>query len=367
MNHHKVQLEKAIQHVINDKFSRYEYCNFVKKRKQEAKSICLYGAGKFYKDYVQNINKYDFICDKNPKMWGKKINGHTCISPNELYELKSVVVFVMVGDYFEAIDELKKHHVEAYFFGDLFLNVYDEYYNAEWFQKNEKNMISALDLFEDEISKQIYVNVICNRIAPQYAYKSFHQMETPGEYFGTDILFLNNEEYYVDAGAYNGDSIQAFIEKTKGSFKQIYGFELDPENFKELKNNQCIIDERIKLFPFGLSCKEKIERLVANGTGSHIEKSGQRYVMLKSLDNILKNKRITMIKMDIEGAETEGLEGAEHIISSQHPKLAISVYHKLDHMWKVPQYIKNIYSGYKIYLRHHTAVVWDTDCYAKVE
>ena len=33
----------------------------------------------------------------------------------------------------------------------------------------------------------------------------------------------------------------------------------------------------------------------------------------------------------------DALEGAKKIISTQHPKLAISVYHKLDDMWKIPQ------------------------------
>lgn len=71
--------------------------------------------------------------------------------------------------------------------------------------------------------------------------------------------------------------------------------------------------------------------------------------------------------MDIEGAEQDGLKGAQEIITNQHPKLAISMYHKLDDMWKIPQYIKQLCPDYKLYARHHTAVAWDTDCYAYVE
>lgn len=172
----------------------------------------------------------------------------------------------------------------------------------------------------------------------------------------------------MDAGAYDGDSILSFIKATGNCFEKIYGFEMDTENFRMMENNQSIADdERIELFPFGVSCEEKAGSIIMNGTGSHIVENGQECVTLKSLDNILKDKKVTILKMDIEGAELDGLEGAKNIISVQRPKLAISSYHKLDDMWKIPVYIKNICEKYKIYLRHHTAVAWDTDCYAYVE
>lgn len=368
MDIYKQRLETAILQTIDDGFARYKYCEFVKRRRDEAGIICLYGTGKFYRDYVQSMGKYEYVCDRDSQKWGKTFDGHLCISPQQLCELKNVVVFVMLGEHAEVIDELRKYHVEAYFFGDLFLHVYDKHYTAEWFQKNRQEMLDAVDVFEDDISKQIYVDVICNRIAPQYACKTFHQMEMSGEYFGTGILPLGKNEYYVDAGAYNGDSILSFMKETVNCFEKIYGFEMDAINFKMLKSNPYIAgDRRIELFQFGISCEEKTGSIIMNGTGSHITESGQECVTLKSLDNILKDRKITMIKMDIEGAEMDGLEGAKNIISSQHPKLAISVYHKLSDMWEIPQYIKNICGKYKIYLRHHTAVSWDTDCYAFVE
>lgn len=368
MDIYKEQLKKAVLQASEDGYARYEYCKFVKKRKREAKTICLYGTGNFYSNYAHCMDKYDYVCDSNPEKWGKFFDGHKCISPEQLGQIDSVVVFIMLGRYQEVIEELSSRQIECYFFGDLFLNVYDEHYNQKWFQNNEKDLIETLDLFEDERSKQIYANAICIRIAPRFAQLTFHDMEEKGEYFRTGILHLTDEEHYVDVGAYNGDSIKAFIETVKGKFEKIYGFELDFNNYQTMIKDPLIAsDNRICIFHRGISSEEKVSGIVSNGTGSHMTADGNEFVKLVCLDNILKNQKITFIKMDIEGSEVKGLEGCKKIISEHHPKLAISVYHKLDDMWKIPQFIKQICPDYKIYLRHHTAVTWDTDCYAYID
>lgn len=364
---YRQQLEAAILQAMSDQYAVYDYCEFVRKRRDEAKTICLYGTGNFYENYVQQMGKYDYVCDSNPEKWGKMYNGKECISPKQLSELDSVVVFVMLGNYKEVIEELRQRHIECYFFGDLHLNIYNEHYPVSWFEKNRQEMLDALDLFEDDLSKEIYVNAICNRIAPQYARKTFHEMEQKGEYFGTGIFDVGEDECYVDVGAYDGDSIRAFLETVKGKFEQIYGFELDLKNYSVMACDPNISgDNRIRLYNMGISCEEKGVGVVSAGYGSHIVESESQSVRLGCLDTILQDKRVTLIKMDIEGAEMDALKGAQKMISMQHPKLAISVYHKLDDMWKIPQYIKELCSDYKLSLRHHTAVAWDTDCYAYV-
>ena len=58
--------------------------------------------------------------------------------------------------------------------------------------------------------------------------------------------------------------------------------------------------------------------------------------------------------MDIEGAELDALRGAENSIRKFRPKLAISVYHKLDHYWEIAQFIDSLGLGYRFALRHFT-------------
>jgi hypothetical protein len=81
---------------------------------------------------------------------------------------------------------------------------------------------------------------------------------------------------------------------------------------------------------------------------------------------VFKNEKITFIKMDIEGSEPQALSGAEEIIKKQKPKLAICVYHKPEHLWEIPLYLKKIVPEYKIYIRHHTPLEYETVCYAVI-
>ncbi len=62
--------------------------------------------------------------------------------------------------------------------------------------------------------------------------------------------------------------------------------------------------------------------------------------------------KLHLSKMDIEGAEGSAIEGSKSIIKNYHPKLAISVYHKKDDFWKIPEQILSIRDDYKIFLRH---------------
>ena len=76
--------------------------------------------------------------------------------------------------------------------------------------------------------------------------------------------------------------------------------------------------------------------------------------------------KITFIKMDVETFEIKALKGAKQIITQQKPKLCISAYHYLSDLWEVPRVIKEMVPEYKVYLRHHSPAVWDTDCYAYI-
>jgi hypothetical protein len=60
--------------------------------------------------------------------------------------------------------------------------------------------------------------------------------------------------------------------------------------------------------------------------------------------------------MDIEGAEGIAIDGMKEHIKNDFPKMAISVYHKADDLWKIPNQIFSIRGkyDYEIYIRHYT-------------
>ena len=81
---------------------------------------------------------------------------------------------------------------------------------------------------------------------------------------------------------------------------------------------------------------------VSVDTGNEIE--------VVSLDDDLMEK-VTLIKMDIEGAEQAALSGCRRHIKEEMPKLLISVYHNNEDIWKIPRMVEEMNSNYRFYLR----------------
>ena len=83
-----------------------------------------------------------------------------------------------------------------------------------------------------------------------------------------------------------------------------------------------------------------------------------------ALDTALSGAQPTYIKMDIEGAELDALNGARGIIKQYAPVLAICTYHLQDHLWKIPLLIESMNPGYNFFLHPHLVEGWDLVCYA---
>jgi hypothetical protein len=70
------------------------------------------------------------------------------------------------------------------------------------------------------------------------------------------------------------------------------------------------------------------------------------------------------VKMDIEGAELDALAGARALLARQRPRLAISVYHRPEHLWEIPRAILAAQPGYRLFFGHHMPVKWESVIYA---
>jgi FkbM family methyltransferase len=73
---------------------------------------------------------------------------------------------------------------------------------------------------------------------------------------------------------------------------------------------------------------------------------------------------VDFVKMDIEGAETAALEGAVRTLAAHRPRLALAVYHEIDHLWQLPRRLAELGLGYGFALGHFTAHDEETVLYA---
>ena len=94
------------------------------------------------------------------------------------------------------------------------------------------------------------------------------------------------------------------------------------------------------------------------------EKWIKHVIPVVKMDDAIPNEKVTFIKMDIEGSECEALKGAERIIRSFKPKIAISAYHKRDDLWTIPALLLSYRPDYTLYLRHYGFEWGETVLYA---
>ena len=350
---------------------RRNYRQEVRDLTQQYRYVVVYGCGAILNSIVETWNEYvgrriDYACDSDRAKWGKVFCGATCLSPDELTAIKDqCAVFVTVGDFkpvydflisrgFPSVNLIYKYDLTASAF--LADHAHDEI---------AAQLCRTYELLSDSRSRAVF-DAIVNRVLGDGddPYIMANVCE-PHQYFPADIVKLSEHESFVDIGAYNGDTVLDFTARTRGQFDAVYSFEVDAINFKLLEDQvgKMPARDRIRVFNLGIWDAEcDIPYSIGNSQSTIGRGEGHGHVV--PLDDVLQHEPVSFIKMDIEGAEPRALRGARHIIATQAPKLAICIYHDFQNLWEIPLYIKSLLPAYRIYLRHHTNLEYETVCYA---
>lgn len=194
-----------------------------------------------------------------------------------------------------------------------------------------------------------------------------------GQYFNPDFMTFEEEEVFVDAGCCNlVTSIE--LRRRCPRVKKVYAFEPDPGSYEDcVKAKEKFRFPQAKIIPYGAwsenttlcfnARNDPMSRLYEPGMKTRIKELIEVPVM--PIDEAIEaGDRVTMIKMDIEGAELEALKGAKQTIRRDKPKLAICIYHKPEDIVAIPMYIKELVPEYKLYIRHHANNASETVLYA---
>jgi len=228
-------------------------------------------------------------------------------------------------------------------------------------------ILEAYKLWSDTPSQELFVDQLSFSLCPTH-------LSLPGtatvaeQYVKQPLVPLGDNETFIDCGAFDGDTAQSFLKRTGSRFNQIICFEPDPINFQRLSAWRETLPEdirsRISANQLGVSDRDCDLFTEAVGAGhSRVTHSGEAPVHCVSLDDFL-TVVPTYIKMDIEGAEPEALQGASNVIRRSQTKLAICVYHKQGHLWEIPLQMKELVPEHTFHLEHHGTGPSDTVCYA---
>ncbi len=309
--------------------------------------------------------------------------------------LKPYEDFVCLMGFFIGMEHLDRY---SKLFGGLF---------HKHFQENRDKFESTLSMLEDEYSKTIYTRIIEYKLkatepgqlnetmlpSPLERLSEFDKKMDdadlklsyeidgglrqnvlrnlamlPYSYF--DIVKPDGKKGVIDAGGFNGDTAVMF--EALGA-KAVYTFEPIDSLFEKMQKISSA-SKVVKAYKCGLWDTTKVLRFTTLrregyiGMGSFVSEDGEDSIDVVSLDEFVKENSIEVvdfIKMDIEGAEIEALNGAIKTIERFKPDLAICIYHVDSHLWEIPLWIKSNFPGYKLYVDHKHIHPAETVCYAK--
>lgn len=362
-----------------------EVCAFERLAGAAGGSIVLFGAGGLGRRCLAGLRRHGIeplaFADNNARLWGSAIDGVPVLSPAEAAEKYGrTAAFIVtiwgargpdrMNDRIHAVTALGCDTVIP--FGQLAWRYPDgilPHYGVDLPHKTIEQsveVLQAFDLLADEESRREYVAQLRWRLFFEFDDMAPGQVETI--YFPPDLIRLRADEVFVDCGAFDGDTLREFLAVSSGTFGKYFAYEPDPGNFAKLAevvaDLPTAVRERIEMTRAATAMKDGTARFSSGaGPSSHIG-AGDLEVDAVVLDRHLGGQRPTFIKMDIEGAEPEALAGAARLICEHSPILAISCYHRQDHLWSLPLLINSINGNYAYYLRPHDLEGWDLVCYA---
>lgn len=163
---------------------------------------------------------------------------------------------------------------------------------------------------------------------------------------------------FVDCGAFDGDTVRAFLAATGGRCAGVVAFEPDSRNFERLQAFVDGLDDELRgkcdLRNQGVWKETTTLRFRSIGSqGSSLNEDGDIAVPVASLDDAGLPAGPLFVKFDVEGAESEALDGARRLIAERRPVLAVSAYHAPQDLWSLARRIDDLHPSARLCLVAH--------------
>lgn len=203
---------------------------------------------------------------------------------------------------------------------------------------------------------------------------AFQIMMIEEQYRYKNIIEVEPNDIVIDGGGCYGETALYFIDKMDGKGK-VYSFEFMPQNLEIFDKNLELNPQyknkiEIVKHPMSRTSEEKLYSVYQASASYVTDKPTEGCINLTSLSiddfvNKYNIEKVDFLKLDIEGFEFDTLKGAEKTIKAYKPKLAICIYHKVEDLWQIPLYLKEIVPEYQFYIDHFTINTEETVLFAK--
>lgn len=342
----------------------------IERLKNEHKSVVLYDAGycghETYKLMKGRGVRVSAVCDDAHS--GERMYDIRISRINDFVPDANTIIFVTSGFNATMKDKLKALNLWSYC-EDVDFGRYDsERENYEYFVDHQAELNSVYDLLSDSKSKRLFINLINYRISRDQIYLE-GMTETTPQYFPSEQTLnikANAERIFLDCGAFDGDTVRAFLNHVGRDYERIIAVEPNKKNYELMRKNLATVPN-VEYHNVGIFDRRTRLHFIDDGITdySFVDECGETVIDTDSIDNLLNGRAVTFIKMDIEGAEYEALVGAKHTLKKYTPTLAVCVYHKVEDLFRLQLLIEDTCPNkYDYYLRHYSPTVIETVLFA---
>lgn len=333
----------------------------------QSKDLIVYGSGEDYRHFKSKVLDKHGV--KPSLVVDRKMPGFEDVKFHQ-----ECVIVVCLGDPEERakaknwlMARSENPIYDSHQFYDHMLIIEPEGFSDVYFFQNEQKIRYARSLFQHEWqSVSIFENFIFSYVK-RWGLPIICNDGPKNQYFDRSVPNLDcNFPYWVCAGAYDGKNIDEALNRF--FTKRVLAFEPNWAMHIDLLKKYAYRPE-IEVLPYALWSDNTNLDFILSGQGSQCSAAGRLsrsdgMVKAISLDNYPLPFTPTFISMDIEGSEIEAIKGMAHTIQRHSPALAVTVYHRPDHIWEIPLLLHSLNPEYDFYLRNYSGYNIETVLYA---
>ena len=333
------------------------------------REIIIFGAGTLGRDIAKTCHDIGLnvvaFADETPAKNSIIIEGVIVLYPSELIAahpnaLWMVCIFQPRHSFLKTREKLLVLGVKDVCSFYEFMRAYPEENLPKYFFDKPENydldtLYELRDQLIDNDSKDALNAFIRLVLIGDFACLPYHTI------FQQSPITISTKTSFIDAGAYNGDTLEAFITTYGQRVSNYLALEPDCINFEQLQKKVSDLNnhQNIKSLNVALWREDGIISFDSHGNTAsaiNIDNTEGNKVATRSIDSLWAEFKLegdVVLKLDIEGAEFETLRSAKMTISKNKPTLMISVYHKPHDLSRLYSLIKSFRQDYQFALRYH--------------
>ena len=363
--------------------------------KETEKPLVLYGTGDAAEKILKELDTRNIpvsgIFASDGFVRDRSFAGFKVLSYGQAKEkFSDMTVLLCFGSHRpDVIENIRRIASEQDFYAPDLPVAGDGLFDREYYDAHKEALDRTRERLADGQSRLVFDKVIEYRLSgriepllecssPEEENWRFFVSAAARRKSGTDGL------HFLDLGAYTGDTVELFVNSagavssegapfagtlssekrpSSGAFS-ITAVEPEERNFRKLRENAAALfgedaelSGRIRLInaAAGSSCCT-VDFTHGAGRGGAEGKGKVRPVKQLTVDSMLGEEGVDLVKMDLEGAEAEAILGAEETIRRCRPVMMIAAYHRTEDLFAIPGQVLDIVPDYRLYLRKDPCV-----------